>query len=94
VRAAGLSALARGVDDPGAIPVAEIENLAIAGAGNLLPGIAHAGSVGRVFVARTSERAQVEQILAARLLVEGVPKMDDMKFAPGPLRSVGAEELR
>ncbi len=85
MRTAGLAALAGGVNDPGAIPVVEIENLAIAGAGNLLPGIAHAGGVGCVFVAGPRERSQVEQVPAAGLLVERVPEMDDMKFAPGPL---------
>ncbi len=85
VRAAGLSALTGRVDDPGAIPVAEVNDLPIARTGYLIPGIAHAGGIGRVLVPRTRQRSNVEQVFRAGLLVERVTEANNMKFAPCPL---------
>src|SRR5258708_38243233 len=91
VRAARLAALAGRVDGYRLIPVARIENCAIACARNLFPGIAiSAGGIHRVFVTGTGQRSEVEEVFRAGLLVEGVTEMDGVQFGPRPLRGVYA----
>src|SRR6267378_3864807 len=94
VRAAGLAALAGRVDGDRLIPVAGVKNLAIARARNLYPGISvSAGGIHRVFVTRTRQSTEVEQIFRAGLLVERVAEVDGVQSAPRPLRGVGTQEL-
>src|SRR6266404_4530424 len=94
MRAAGLAALAGGIDGYRLIPVARVEDFAIACARNLFPGIAiSAGRIHRVFVTRTRQRTEVEQVFRAGLLVERVPKVGGVQLAPRPLRGVGTQEL-
>src|SRR6266403_1825982 len=94
VRAAGLAALAGCVDGERLIPVTRVEYLAIAGARNLFPGIAvSASGIHRVFVTRTGQRTEVEQVFRAGLLVESVAEVDGVQLAPRPLRGVGTQEF-
>ena len=91
---AGLAALAGRVDGNRSIPIAGVENLAVAGSRNLLPGIAFiARGVDCVFVAGAGKRTEIEQFVSARLLIEGVTEIDGVKLAPGPMGRIGAQKL-
>ena len=83
VRAARLAALAGRIDRDRLIPVARVEYLAIARTRNLFPGIAiSARGIHRIFVTRTRQSTEVEQVFRAGLLVEGVTEVDGVQLAP------------
>src|SRR5579871_6115664 len=87
VRTPWLSRLARHVDRPRAVPIGEIENLAIGRAGGLLEIRVERRSVRRGRVSAALGRGQVE------LRRQGMPERRFVQIAPAPVAFVRTEAI-
>src|SRR6266853_472235 len=92
VRTARLSALAGSVNGDRFVPIARIQNLAVARAGNLLPRVT-AGGIHGIFIAWARNGAKTEKLSSLPLLIESVAKSNRMQLSPRPLRRIRAHKF-
>jgi hypothetical protein len=96
VRAAGLAALAWHIDGRGVVPVAQIENLPIARATQLVEGSSSKiRGIHGAAIAGAREGAAIEEGFgASRNVAERMLELNAVWISPGPVPGIGAEPGR
>ena len=89
--AARLAGLTWSVDCEGMIPVAQVKDLSIAGAGGLpISGGSGASRIYSIGISRSCDRPEIEESLGSLQLIKRVPERHGVQRAPRPQGWIGS----